>query len=140
MSEERLHRLLPRYLGENLDEDEMTHFRDHLNNCDECRAEKAFLEEVREHVNLHGESVFEDHLEVDRLVAYMEGDLSDEDDAAVRRHLEVCPTCRLESRWISGEAVVVSSPALVSTARRSGKPRPSPSARSTTISSFRSAA
>ena len=108
MSEERMHRLLPRYLGGDLDEDEMARFRDHLDNCDECQAESAFLEEVREQVDRHGEAVFEDHPEVDRLVAYVEGDLTGEDEAAVRRHLELCPTCRLETRWISGEAVAES--------------------------------
>jgi len=105
MSDERLHRLLPRYLTGKLDEDDVARFHKHLQTCEECQAEKAFLEEVRARIENQGEGFLEDHPPVDRLVAYLRHELPEAESASVRDHLNLCATCATEVRWVSGEAV-----------------------------------
>ena len=110
MPDDTLHRLLPRFLLGKISEVEMERFDQHLKGCEECAAEKAFLEQVQAEVSRHGEAVFEDHPTPDRLVAYLGRELSDEQAATVRRHLDVCATCAVEMRWISGEKSVTAMP------------------------------
>lgn len=110
MPDDTLHRLLPRFLLGEISEVEMERFDQHLKGCEECAAEKAFLEQVQAEVGRHGEAVFEDHPTPDRLVAYLGRELSDEQAATVRRHLDLCATCAVEMRWISGEKSVTTVP------------------------------
>jgi hypothetical protein len=109
MSDERLHRLLPRYLIGRLDEDEVARFLKHLQSCEECQAEKAFLEDVRAQFERKGNGFLEDHPRVDQLVAYLRRDLPEAEAAGIRDHLNLCATCATEVRWISGEAVAATA-------------------------------
>ncbi len=104
MSEEVLHRLLPDFLLGRISEADMARFERHLDDCDECKAEKAFLGQVQAHAELTGAGAFDDHPTPDLLVAYHAGEL--DDDAAIRRHLNACTTCSTELRWITGEESV----------------------------------
>jgi len=100
---EQLHDLLPWYMTGTLDPEQAVAFRDHLPDCEACRAEMDFIARLQAEIDRHGEAFLEEHPPAQRLVAAFRGELGQAEAAEVRRHLALCAACATESRWIADD-------------------------------------
>lgn len=100
----RIHSLLPWFVAGTLAADEAERFRAHLGSCSECARDLTMLERVRDQVERHGPAFFETHPTAERLVAFVDGTLPEDERGAVREHVALCATCALEHDWIDGRA------------------------------------
>jgi hypothetical protein len=95
-----LHQLLPWYVNGTLDAEERASFEAHLPECRACRDEMSVIEELRKELRNPEWDLLADHPSPERLAAVS---FDGADDAATRRHLALCPTCAVETRWLKGE-------------------------------------
>ncbi len=68
----------------------------HLGECDDCRRTAFFMKELGDAIGEAGDALFEPHPDVADLRRYAMGDATD-DASRIAKHLEVCPSCDLES-------------------------------------------
>jgi len=84
------------YASSRLDADRAGAVERHLGECDDCRRTASFMKDLGEAIGDAGDALFEPHPDVDVLRRYALGDATD-DAARIARHLQVCPSCDLES-------------------------------------------
>lgn len=122
MSDDARHRLLPRHLLGELSGAEVQEFERHLAECEECRAEKSFLEEVQAEAERHGDALFSDHPEAEELVGFVSGELDQSRAASIKAHLDLCVTCAAELRFVTGTGSVQAQPLATAEAPRANVP------------------
>lgn len=87
------------YAASRLDASRAADVERHLGDCDECRSSASFMKELGVAINDAGEALFEPHPDVADLRRYSMGEATHDADR-IARHLEVCPSCDLEtSAW-----------------------------------------
>jgi len=87
------------YAASRLDATRAADVERHMGDCDECRSSASFMKELGEAIDDAGEALFEPHPDVADLRLYSMGE-STHDDDRIAKHLEVCPSCDLEtSAW-----------------------------------------
>ena len=84
------------YASSRLDAGRASAVERHLGECDDCRRTASFMKDLGEAIDDAGDALFEPHPDVDVLRRYAMGDATN-DAARIARHLEVCPSCDLES-------------------------------------------
>lgn len=100
MDHEAALELLDDFVEGQLDEDQKVATESHVAGCPECKAQLELLHLLhRKEVAALGDALFEPHPSAEQLVTYVldPGELSRADQAALGRHLAVCPTCRVEA-------------------------------------------
>jgi hypothetical protein len=95
MNKEEIFDLVPFYVSGKLSEDEQQTFVKELGKNDELKKEVSFWKAMKSAAILHNKIEEEQHPSIDEIVAYVKGELIDEDNkyVKIKEHLGSCEIC-----------------------------------------------